>query len=418
MKVAILIATVFTSVIFLLTNSFPFYWDNVIQISVPANFYFNKGFSEIFLPSEIATGHPTFIGMYFAASWKLLGKSLMVTHLVMMPFIFGLIYQLVRLIQNLKIKAFWTAVLMLVLVSLDTTFLAQASLVSFDAIQVFIFLFCLNQLILKRSNLLAIGFTTLMLISLRGALIGFGLILSHFLIINSGKRLKWKSYWSFIPGLTGLIIFLIIFYQSQGWVIHNTISNNWAATQESVTLMRIFKNFLVLGWQITDFGRIAIFILLFYLIIRWFKNWKFEDNIIRYLAIVSFGQLLIIGPIVVFSNIQFGHRYFLPFIIPVVLLVAYWLMSHSSWKYNKAIGVSFVFLLISGHFWIYPQKVSQGWDSTTLHWQYFDVSERMYEYISNEGIPFHEVGTFFPAYKSRKLMHLESNNISYQKFDS
>ena len=47
---------------------FPFYWDNVVQISVPANWYYETNFNYFYVPDELATGHQTFIGMLFAGS--------------------------------------------------------------------------------------------------------------------------------------------------------------------------------------------------------------------------------------------------------------------------------------------------------------------------------------------------------------
>jgi len=417
-RLTYLFSSLVTLVIFLITKDFSFYWDNVIQISVPANFYYDNNFQQLFLPNDIATGHPTFVGMYFAAIWKCFGKSLFVSHVAMMPFVFGLTYQIIQLIINIEIKQIWNIVGMLLIVLLDTTFLSQLSLITFEIIQLFFFIFCLNQLINNRKLRLAIGYILLMLVSLRGALIGFGILASYFFLSNQYIRFKIKNYKAFIPGLMALSGFLLIFYYSNGWIIHNTVSNNWDTANDMASTQTIFKNIGTIGWQLIDYGRIAIFGILLFILFRQVVNRKFEDEHLRFLFIIGLGQIIIIAPILIFSQIPFGHRYFLPTIIPMSLFVGHWMLNHCNHKFKYYFYTGLILILVSGHFWIYPKKISQGWDSTTLHWQYFEVAEQMNEYIISENVDPKTVGTFFPAYKSRRNTHLEPDSFSYSKYDS
>ena len=59
-----LLLLVSVAIIFFFRDA-PFYWDNVTQLSVPANWYYSTHFQFFYLPDDIATGHPTFTGMYF-----------------------------------------------------------------------------------------------------------------------------------------------------------------------------------------------------------------------------------------------------------------------------------------------------------------------------------------------------------------
>ena len=52
--------------------------------------------------------------------------------------------------------------------------------------------------------------------------------------------------------------------------------------------------------------------------------------------------------------------------------------------------------VISGYFWIYPLKISNGWDATPAHWAYFKVLREMEQKISVSGIDPGSVGSFFP----------------------
>jgi len=71
-----------------------FFWDSISQISIPANWYYDNNFRYFFVPDAYATGHPTFVGMYIALLWNVFGKSLLISHLAMFPFIFGILFQL------------------------------------------------------------------------------------------------------------------------------------------------------------------------------------------------------------------------------------------------------------------------------------------------------------------------------------
>jgi len=74
-----LLLLIFSAVLIFSALNYPFYWDNTVQISVPANWYYQTNFKFFYLPDSIATGHPTFVGMYFAFLWKLFGRSLLIS---------------------------------------------------------------------------------------------------------------------------------------------------------------------------------------------------------------------------------------------------------------------------------------------------------------------------------------------------
>ncbi|TAE43036.1 MAG: hypothetical protein EAY66_00250 [Sphingobacteriales bacterium] len=89
--------------VFLNHNHF-FIFDNIVQIAIPANFYYDHNFTPYFLPNNLATGHPTFVGYYVALMWKVFGRSLWLTHLTFLPFIYGFCYQLFYFIKKLGLS--------------------------------------------------------------------------------------------------------------------------------------------------------------------------------------------------------------------------------------------------------------------------------------------------------------------------
>ena len=92
---------VITALLFTLLHSNKFFfWDSIAQVSIPANWYYDHNFRYFFVPDEYATGHPTFVGMYIALLWKVFGRSLVVSHLAMLPFITGIMIQLYSYIKS------------------------------------------------------------------------------------------------------------------------------------------------------------------------------------------------------------------------------------------------------------------------------------------------------------------------------
>ena len=57
--------------------------------------------------------------------------------------------------------------------------------------------------------------------------------------------------------------------------------------------------------------------------------------------------------------------------------------------------VIYVFLLaglLTGHLWVYPEKISMGWDATLAHYPYYQLRDEMLEYLNEKHIPPSEVG--------------------------
>jgi len=398
-----------SAILILLTLKNPFYWDNTTQISEPANWYFSTNFKFFYLPDDIATGHPTFVGMYFALLWKIFGRSLTVCHLGMFPFVFGLLLQLHNFLKNLKVNSELKRCLILGFIILDTTFLSQLSLITFDIIQLFLFFLCINLILTNRNKAFVYCYLVLIIISLRASIMAGGLLIFNLLYNRYclNQKFKLTDYLKYLPGILSLFLFLLFFKINKGWMIHNTVSNKWEGYGGIATFNRMIWNSGVFIWCLVDFGRIGIFTFFLFFIFKSITNHKFQDNTLRILFLIIFSQVVLFFPILISTQIPFGHRYLLPIIIPTIILTVYWLLHFTK---LSSLWLSIIFVvLLSGHFWIYPLKISQGWDATTLHWNYLNVSEKMDSYVKENKIDKKEIATFFPNNKSRFLSHLEED---------
>jgi len=82
-------------------------------------------------------------------------------------------------------------------------------------------------------------------------------------------------------------------------------------------------------------------------------------------------------------------------------------------KLSRMIYIISLAGLISGNFWIYPDQIAKGWDSTLAHLPWYKIRSEMIQYIENEKIPFDQVGTDFPNTATFENIDLNGRNVSF-----
>ena len=82
----------------------PFFWDTIQYASKQGNYFYATNFQSIIVPGNIDSGHIPSLGIYLALVWKVFGKSLIVSHLAMLPFVWGIVYQSIKLSKQLFSK--------------------------------------------------------------------------------------------------------------------------------------------------------------------------------------------------------------------------------------------------------------------------------------------------------------------------
>jgi hypothetical protein len=130
--------------------------------------------------------------------------------------------------------------------------------------------------------------------------------------------------------------------------------------------------------------------------------------------LVILTQFIVFFPACIIYRNPFGHRYLLPIIIPVAIITTYWILNHAK---RRLIYVTVFAILISGWFWIYPVRISQGWDSTPAHWPYYELRTKMLKFMESEKIPVLTTGSFFPNTASLRLTDLSNINDAFKEAD-
>lgn len=391
-----------------------FFWDNIVQLSVPANFYYEHGLSHYFIPDKIATGHQTFSAYYLAIGWKLFGRSLLVSHLLMAPFVFGVVVQLYNLTARyLHQKKYIYSVLFLIL--LDAALISQLSLITFEIMHLFFFLWSINAYLSNRKMALALAFSGLCLVSLRATMSGIGL--GIFAVLHQAfieKKISISRLLPFLPGAVLFGIFLLTFYQEKHWIIHNTVSNNWQQSAEKASPREMGRNLILIIKSAGDFGR--LFLLAGTLMMLFFlsKKKKKDNSYLTLLLLIS-GQAIIFGLILIPSRNFISNRYLLPVTIPLGVLFFIWIIREN--KYRNLILTLCAISTLGGWFLDYPDQIATAWDCSPMHWKYVGVRKEMLNFLNEEKIPAKDVGTFFPNAAAFKMVDLSDGETKFHNAD-
>ncbi len=400
---ALIIGGVGVWLAFFLVKDFFFFWDTVQLGSRHAHWYFEQQFQYFFLPEEIDSGHPPVFGMYLALWWLLLGKTLWVSHLAMVPFHLGVLYLTVKISRKLApdLHPLWLIAWFFV----DPMIAGHFVLVSPDVPLVFFFLLVFWGFLEQKNWGVLLGVLGLSTISMRGMMVAAGLYF-WFLLWDFSNFKSWldraiSKALLFIPGAVLALLYLYLHYHHTGWFGYHEDSP-WAPMFERVGIKGMIFNVGLLGWRLIDFGRIfewiALGILLWKLGIK--TVWQHSKRWIWLFVII----LTVIGGVLIQYKYLVGHRYLMPAIIAFHFLVFHLLDRLPKGK-NWIWTLVFVGLL-TGNLWVYPRNIAQGWDSTLAHLPYYSLRMQMIDFIEKNNISYNQIGTDFPNLADRKYIDL------------
>ena len=188
-----------------------FFWDTVQLASRHAQFFYDTSFSTFLLPDEMDSGHPPTFGFYLACVWFIFGKSLGMSHLAMLPFLFGIVWQSWRVGERILGDG-WAYLFMLVFF-VNPVVASQCVLVSPDVVLIFFFLLALNGIFRNKKILLSLAILGLAAVSMRGMMVVAALFL--FQILNTDNFRKVPTFRTVMLLLTPYLLggsFALIFF--------------------------------------------------------------------------------------------------------------------------------------------------------------------------------------------------------------
>lgn len=406
-------------VLFSLKN--PFFWDSVLLSSRYAQWFLDTNFREIFFPSKIDAGYPPVYGMFLAACWKLFGRSLEASHLVMLPFVLGIVHQVLQLSRKFFPVRFAPFAALLLLA--DPTLMAQCTQVAPDVLLVFLYLFCLNRILENQRGVLMLALIFLGLLSPRGTIAVACLFFTDVFqwLIYSGKK-DLKSVLSlalpYVPATLIVCGWLLLHYLHTGWIGVNPDPNwSWHTGSQFAGFTGILRNIGLLIWRMIDFGRIAVWLVLGLILAAYYfrkqklppQTWQLVSFFLPPLLIFSLVLLPYTNPV--------GHRYYLVVYLFVALLTFYLLVQIRGNFPRKAAFGFMLLVLLTGHFWVYPDKVAKGWDASLAHLPYFELRRNAIDFLDKTGISVSETGSDFPNLYPIGIADLSTDTRSFKAKD-
>ena len=144
---------------------------------------------------------------------------------------------------------------------------------------------------------------------------------------------------------------------------------------------------------------------------------KIKEAKLLYLLFIVL--LLLLPANMIWAKSLLGYRYFLPIYLSFSLLCATILFSlEMGKKFRKALISIWLVVMITGNFWIYPEKISQGWDSTLGHLPYYKTRVQALEYLDKNNIDYSEVQSFFPNISIIDDIDLNRDKRQFLDFDN
>ncbi|NPA44250.1 MAG: hypothetical protein GXO49_01825, partial [Chlorobi bacterium] len=360
-----------------------FFWDTVQLASLHAHYFYENNFNNLLLPNEIDSGHIPSFGMYIALIWKIFGKTLFASHFAILPFLYGIIWQAYLLIKKFINKKY--VFLALVIFLADATLLAQSTLISPDVVLVFLFLLALNSVLKQNKILLSISVAGLFLISMRGMMVATSILTLDIIFNIQFTNFKetfvqlLKKTIIYIPALIIFIAFNYYHYYVKGWFAYHN-NSPWATNFEITNLKGFLRNIIILIWRLIDFGRIFMWIITLSIIISSYKSIKNDKKIRKLIIILFVVSFFLLISFLMYKSLT-GHRYILPIYLTFSLLTTYLIFEKIKTKKRKIIISTLLVLgLLSGNFWVYPEKIAQGWDSSLAYLNYFKLRNKTIDY--------------------------------------
>jgi hypothetical protein len=405
--------------LYTLTLQAPFFWDTTHLASEQAHWFVEKGLNAILLPDSLDSGHPPLTGWLLALVWKFAGKGLLQSHLMMLPFLTIAVWNLLLLIRfyfpdEAHLIQFWLL--------LNPFFLAQSMLVSPDIILLSGFFLTLHGIVSQQKWKILTGSLILCLVSMRG--MTCVAVLALFSIIRTWQG--HRSYWGkisplllFLPaGLAGGL-FLLVHFKSKGWIGYHP-GSPWAPSFEKVSIVGFSRNILILLWRLADQGLLFLWIPPAFFILKSMLQ-RTARHLTRPSARTTEIGILValLFTIGVFPQLFFKqllmHRYLLPLTLILTILAASILIdSHANIK--KLVPILSV-LLISGYCWIYPDRLSKGWDAMPLHYPFYNHREDMLLKMQALNIEPGETGAAFPYDIRSKIMDITDDDRKFAPLD-
>ncbi len=429
-NIALYITFIAAFIVSLIFRNDIFMWDNITTCAATSSFLFYNGWHIFSMGNFLDIGHPPTMSLYYAAVWKMFGRNLIVSHFAQMPFLWLLLQQLFLIGNKLfsSSKKIFFIVASFILVFADTTFLSQAGQVGFEIPSVAIWLLAANLLWKRylsdyqKTNALFFGFTLCIifipLIHLRGLALTISLFVAEVFFQFQHIKRNWKkAIFILIPYLISATVFCIwlrLHFTHVGYLFSDAKSSWGAENMGIADMQRAIYNFLLVTMRWLDNGRILMCFAMFFATLFFIQKFKTDEkNFAKFIFLIFITASFCLSLNFVVMTKYVCHRYFLPPIILMPMLVVYFINEIKIANSFFIKIILFVILFdaaIAGNFIFYFERYSIGWDSTLVHFSYQNLRTEAIHFADENKIPALECGSRFPLDVADSLIYLKQNS--------
>jgi hypothetical protein len=393
-----------------------FFWDSIQQISKEAHWFYLTDFKSLLIPAKgsiegiTATGyHPPLMGIITAFLWKIFGYHLWVARIFVFSSALILFYNLWVLINRFFEKDHVKWVFLIVL--LESTLVTQFYIASPDFILFTAFVLSLRAILDRKHILLSIGIFLLCCINMRGVFIGGSVFAAHiyYTYLTSDKSLNLrdlsKIILPYLPTFFILLTYFAYYFIINGWFFADTTEDGHYSLPRSTG--QIIVHFIEFVVRSAENGRFIVWIIgfigIYFVLKRRIKLLPIEKTLFV-LLLILLGLCLLL---VVATQITFSARYFVPQFFILTILVLLGISKLKSKRNSKLIYILILTFELTGHFWVYPDKIAKSWDSTLAHVPYYELRKECFEYIDSLDIDYNEISAGFCLYGNRRFVELK-----------
>ena len=332
-------------VLFFIVKNDPFHGDAVTSSARAALNIYENNLKTIWYPANFDPGHPTLFPYLLACIWFVLGKSLWVSHAVILIICFFIlaVTRKIALIYTHETKANIATLL----AGMYSIFVAQQALLLNTPLFYLLVLLCFYYLIKNNVKAFVLCSVLMELTHLQANffLLAFGIIYCYqaYKNKNTFSIFIFNGLILFLPAISTLIIWLYVHQNHFGWAF---LSPNYTEHNNIKGASQFVQSIFLIIWRLVDNGMLTVYVLLAY--------FAFKQKLNKELLIYSL-IILVVNSIcmAVFLYNTIGHRYFMisQFMLIILLLHA------CNQKNVKGVIVMVFTSLLFGNFMYYPGKV-------------------------------------------------------------
>jgi hypothetical protein len=384
----------------------PFFWDGTFFSELSVHFYEN-GFNGFVPPTLLDNGGIHLYSVYLTIAWKLFGKTLAVSHFALLPFIWGIAYEYFKLAKRfLSGRALLFSMILLVA---EPCFITQSILMGYDILMIYFFFLSLNALIDKNKYAYPLALVLLCCCNVRGIMLSVALLFIDIAFAYSSTKTIRFKFQNYLFALITIVVWGMYHYEKTGWFFFSPERENTHESFLPASLM--FHQFLFISWKTADFGRLLLWLFVFAGSIYFYKRQNNTD--LKLLLKFVFIPFVVLSLFMIPLANPIGHKYFIVVFLCLNIVVCFLFQQFENKKMQLLMFSVLTISLISGNFYLYPERFGNGWDSSLKVLPYFDLKEKMDDFIQRQHINPNEVGTQYPLIADKRFSHLADSSYHY-----